>query len=77
MTEGMATTIVREADARDFLRLVNDRNLLAQYDILEVFVYVALEGKLLQELESRPAGACRCLLSHAGNGAVRIRQLES
>lgn len=42
----MAVTIIREADSPDFFRFVTDRNLLSQYDILEVSVRVALEGKL-------------------------------
>lgn len=39
-------TIIREADQPDLFRFVTDRNLLAQYDLLEVSVRVALQEKL-------------------------------
>jgi len=39
-------TIVREADQPDLFRFVSDRNLLAQYDFLEVSVRVALQERV-------------------------------
>jgi len=39
-------TIIREADQPDLFRFITDRNLLAQYDLLEISVRVALQEKL-------------------------------